>query len=150
MFNRREFGAATGLVIDWVQDCEFRSRRGALRGPHFYWKAAQQYKLVECTAGDVIDVAICVDRASPVYGQHVAIQLRGGSRTQVLVPPGYAHAVLALEDSTVQYKTNVYHSPFAQTALDWDDPELGIAWPIQPMIFSQEKRVKLSEVNYNV
>lgn len=138
VFNQKTFHEQTGLDIAWVQDCRFLSKKGALRGPHFYPIRYGQYKLVECLSGAAFDVAICVDSTSEFYGDYHAVQLLGGSGCQFLVPPGHAHAVLALEDSVVQYKTNVFNLAQEQTALAWDDPDVAIDWPITPYLFSEE------------
>jgi dTDP-4-dehydrorhamnose 3,5-epimerase len=147
-FNRDTFKRDIGLAIDWVQDCRFRSMKGALRGPHFYPVGFNQYKLVECIAGRIFDVAVCVDERSPDYKQCFGITLEEGDNRHFLVPPGYAHGVLALEDSIVEYKTNVGNQASAQGALAWDDPALNIMWPIEPTIFSGEKTKPLAEHVY--
>ena len=145
-FQAQQLELETGAKIEWLQDCRFYSARGALRGPHFYPIALGQYKLVECVRGRVLDVAICIDRKSIHFGRHVKKMLSEGSFRSVLVPPGYAHAVLALEPSVVQYKTNVGNRADVQTALDWSDPALGVKWPIEPSLLSREKTIKLEEV----
>lgn len=150
-FNRETFRAATGLDVDWGQDSLFHSKAGALRGPHFCTSDVGQYKLVSCLKGVLFDAAICVDRDSPVYGSAVRVTLTEGDSQALLIPPGYAHAALALDDCLVSYKTNVGQAPGKQFALKWDDPEINVGWPrIPTLMVEAEPRIYLKEATYRV
>lgn len=138
------------LGIEWVQDSQFFSKAGAFRGFHSYTATQNQYKLVQCLHGSIVDIAVCIDEQSDYYGRSVEIVLTGAMPTLVLVPPGFAHGVLAIKDSLVQYKTNVGNSPGAQIAISWDDPDLKVSWPGQPRFVSKERTITFKEAKFRV
>ncbi len=131
-FNQRNFEAATGLSgIEFVQDNHSRSRRGVLRGLHFQLAPKAQGKLVRVTSGEVFDVAVDIRPNSPHFGQWVAERLSGENHRQLWIPPGFAHGFLVLSDSAdFLYKTTEYYSPEHDRSIRWDDPDIGIAWPL--------------------
>jgi dTDP-4-dehydrorhamnose 3,5-epimerase len=129
-FNRKTFGEATGLALDFVQDNHSRSARGVLRGLHYQLPPHAQGKLVRVTQGAVFDVAVDIRRASPSFGRWVGVELSGSNHRQLWIPPGLAHGFLVLSDSAdFLYKTTAYYEPKAERSLRWDDPAIGIAWP---------------------
>ena len=132
-----EHWAAAGLPTSWVQDNHSRSRGGVLRGIHWQDDSAPMAKLVRCTRGAVLDVAVDLRFGSPTFGRWVSQRLEEGDGRQLLVPQGFGHAFLALESITeVQYKCSGFYAPAAEGALRWDDPELAIEWPVDRPIVS--------------
>jgi dTDP-4-dehydrorhamnose 3,5-epimerase len=129
-FNARDFEAATGLQHSFVQDNHSRSGRGVLRGLHYQIEHAQG-KLVRVTAGEVFDVAVDLRRSSPHFGQWAGVLLSGENHRQLWVPPGFAHGFVVLsETADFLYKTTDYYHPEFERSLLWNDPALGIEWPL--------------------
>jgi dTDP-4-dehydrorhamnose 3,5-epimerase len=131
---RRDVLAAAGIGHDFVQDNHSLSRAaGVIRGLHFQAPPAAQAKLVRVTRGAVLDVAVDLRHGSPSYGRHVAAELSAANWRQMFIPAGCAHGFCTLEpDSEVLYKVDAYYDPAADKGLAWDDPALGIAWPVAP------------------
>ena len=131
VYNRRAL-AATGINIDFVQDNQSLSaEKGTVRGLHFQTPPLAQDKLVRVVRGSVFDVAVDLRRDSPTYGQHVNVTLSAKAWNQVLVPAGFAHGFMTLEsDTEVIYKVSEYYAPEHDKGLLWNDPVLGIQWPI--------------------
>ena len=122
--------AAAGIDATFVQDNHSRSRRGVLRGLHYQIERAQG-KLVRCVIGEVYDVAVDLRRSSPTFGRHVGMILSSTNQRMLWIPPGFAHGFLVLGDSAdFLYKTTDYHAPAAERAVRWNDPEIGIQWPL--------------------
>jgi len=129
-WNRRDFAAATGLDLDFPQDNISRSVRGALRGIH-YQLAPAQGKLVRVLRGRIFDVAVDLRRSSPHFGQWEGITLDAASPRALWIPPGFGHGFLALSaEAEVLYKLSALREPAAERAIAWDDPQLGIDWPL--------------------
>lgn len=129
-FNAREFRAATGLDVNFVQDNHSKSARGVLRGLH-YQVQQPQGKLVRAVAGEVYDVAVDIRPQSPTYGQWVGEILSASNRRQLWIPPGLAHGFLVLSEAAeFLYKTTDYYAPEFERCLAWDDPSLNITWPL--------------------
>lgn len=129
-YNARAFAEATGLKRDFVQDNHSKSGRGVLRGLHYQVEHTQG-KLVRVAAGSVFDVAVDLRRSSPTFGHWVGETLTAGNFRQLWVPEGFAHGFLVLEDDTeFLYKTTDYYAPEHERTIAWDDPELGIDWPL--------------------
>lgn len=128
-YNVRAFAEA-GLPTEWLQDNHSRSVRGVLRGLH-YQLVAPQGKLVRVTRGTVFDVAVDIRRSSPSFGQWVGAELSDENAAMVYVPPGFAHGFLVLSDvADFCYKcTTLWHQP-SDRSLRWDDPAIGITWPL--------------------
>jgi dTDP-4-dehydrorhamnose 3,5-epimerase len=131
---RADLFAAHGLTQPFVQDNHvFSAHRGVLRGLHFQLAPSAQGKLVRCTRGAILDVAVDIRRGSPTFGRHVALELSAANWRQVWVPVGFAHAYVTLEtDCEVVYKVTRYYDPAAERGVAWDDPALGIDWRIAP------------------
>jgi len=132
-WNQRAFDEAVGAHVAFVQDNHSRSARGVLRGLH-YQLARPQGKLVRVVSGRVFDVAVDLRRASPRLGQWVGLELSAENRRQMWVPPGFAHGFLVLsDDADVVYKVSDYHQLGDEHALAWDDPHVGVQWPLQEL-----------------
>lgn len=129
-YNRRRFAAATGLDVDFVQDNHSRSTRGVLRGLHYQLRQPQG-KLVRVTQGAVFDVAVDIRPGSPSFGRWVGVELTADNHRQLWVPPGLAHGFVVLSDSAdFLYKTTDYYAPEHERCIAWDDPAIGIDWPL--------------------
>lgn len=119
-----------GLDLDFVQDNHSKSARGVLRGLHFQ-NPNPQGKLVRVVAGRVWDVAVDIRRGSPTFGKWVGVELSAANKRMFWVPPGFAHGFVSLEDGTeFLYKCTALYDPASEHALLWNDPALGIDWPI--------------------
>lgn len=128
-YNQRQMTGA-GLPALWPQDNFSVSKKNVLRGIH-YQIAQPQGKLVRVTHGAVFDVAVDLRRSSPMFGQHVGVELKGDSGDMLWIPPGFGHAFLALTDQVgFAYKVTDYYSPASERTILWNDADLGIAWPI--------------------
>ena len=137
-WNRRTFAAA-GLDVDFVQDNHSRSSRGVLRGLHYQIHHAQG-KLVRVIAGEVYDVAVDLRRASPTFGRHVAVTLSADNARMLWVPAGFAHGFCVTSDSAdFLYKTTDYWHAEHERTLLWNDPALGVDWPVRdPVIAAKD------------
>jgi dTDP-4-dehydrorhamnose 3,5-epimerase len=130
-FSQRVFDEAVGRHVDFVQDNHSRSTRGVLRGLHFQLPPHAQGKLVRVTQGSVFDVAVDVRRSSPTFGRWVGVELSGTNHRQFWIPAGFAHGFLVTSDSAdFLYKTTDYYAPQAEGAVRWDDPAVGVQWPL--------------------
>jgi dTDP-4-dehydrorhamnose 3,5-epimerase len=122
--------AEAGLDAAFVQDNHSRSRKGVFRGLHYQIEHPQG-KLVRCVVGEVFDVAVDLRRSSPAFGRHVGVVLSAENRRMLWVPPGFAHGFVVLSESAdFLYKTTDYWFPQHERTLLWNDPALGIAWPV--------------------
>lgn len=129
-YNRRAFREATGLDIDFAQDNHSRSRKGVLRGLHYQIQQPQG-KLVRVTSGAVFDVAVDIRRGSPTFGRWVGVELSADNHRQLWVPPGMAHGFVVLSESAdFLYKTTDYYAPQFERSIAWNDPTIGIDWPL--------------------
>lgn len=134
-YNRRAFNAAVGRSVDFVQDNHSRSAQGVLRGLHYQLPPHAQGKLVRVASGSVFDVAVDVRHGSPRFGQWVGAELTAANQRQLWIPPGFAHGFLVLSESAdFLYKTTDYYAPQAERSVRWDDPVLGIRWPVPTTI----------------
>lgn len=128
-WNAARFAEA-GLGLAFVQDNHSRSAAGVLRGLH-YQLTRPQGKLVRVAAGRVFDVAVDLRRSSPTFGQWAGAELSAQNKRMLWVPPGFAHGFLALEDGTdFLYKCTEFYAPEDERCVAWDDPEIGIDWPL--------------------
>lgn len=128
--------AAAGIPGPFVQDNLSRSTRGTLRGLHFQ-EPAGQGKLVQVLRGAVWDVAVDVRRGSPTFGAWVGMELNEDTRQQLWIPAGFAHGFCVLSESAdFFYKCTAFYTPAAERAVRWDDPALGIRWPVQAPLLS--------------
>lgn len=142
--------ADAGLDIAFVQDNHSRSQKGVLRGMHFQ-NPGPQGKLVRVVSGAVYDVAVDLRRSSPTFGKWVGVELSAENKRMFWVPQGFAHGFLTLEDNTdFLYKCDAPYTPQNEHSLAWDDPEVGIEWPldgIEVQLSAKDREGKpLSEV----
>lgn len=132
-YNRQRFAEA-GIDMEFVQDNHSLSAAvGTIRGLHFQSPPFAQAKLVRVVRGRILDVAVDLRRSSRTYGRHVAVELSAENGRQLLVPIGFAHGFCTLEPGTeIQYKVSAYYSAAHDMGLAYDDPALGIDWPVAP------------------
>ncbi|MGM0588532.1 MAG: dTDP-4-dehydrorhamnose 3,5-epimerase [Bacteroidota bacterium] len=125
-----------GIDTEFVQDNCSYSHQGALRGLHYQIEQPQA-KLVMVLKGTVLDVAVDIRRNSPTFGEHVAFELSGENKHFLYIPVGFAHGFAVLEDDTYfQYKCSDYYNPQGERGIRWNDPQLGIDWPLENPILS--------------
>jgi dTDP-4-dehydrorhamnose 3,5-epimerase len=130
-FNAQRFREATGLDVNFVQDNHSTSRKGVVRGLHYQLDPHAQGKLVRVARGAVFDVAVDIRQGSPTFGQWAGVELSAENHKQFWIPRGFAHGFLALEDdSEFLYKTTDFWHGASERAIRWDDPEIGITWPL--------------------
>lgn len=131
-YNRKSLTAAGLADVEFVQDNQSLSAEvGCVRGLHFQTGAAAQAKLVRVIRGAILDVAVDLRRRSPTYGRHVAVRVSAAQWNQIFIPVGFAHGFCTLEPETeVIYKVTAYYSPQHDKGLLWNDPALGIDWPV--------------------
>lgn len=130
-YNARDFREATGLQVEFVQDNHSMSAKGVLRGLHYQIQHPQG-KLLRAVQGSVFDVAVDLRKFSPTFGRWVGALLSADNRRQLWVPPGFAHGFLTLSDTAeVLYKTTDYWYPEHERSLLWNDPSIGIEWPVE-------------------
>ena len=131
-FRQGDFEEHVGPVC-FVQDNESKSSRGVLRGLHYQRGAFSQAKLVRVIKGSVLDVAVDLRRSSPTFGKYVAVELSGENKQQLFIPRGFAHGFLVLSDEAVfTYKCDNLYAPQSEASIRFDDPTIGIQWPISP------------------
>ncbi len=136
-WSRRAFEAA-GLSFDFVQDNHsYSAKKGTLRGIHFQRGEKAQAKLVRCTRGAVLDVAVDLRPGSPTYKKWLSMELSAENKRQMLIPRGFAHGFLTLTDDVeFQYKADNYYCPEADGGIRWNDPELAVDWGVERPILS--------------
>jgi dTDP-4-dehydrorhamnose 3,5-epimerase len=136
-WNERKYRDA-GLTANFVQDNLSFSRRGALRGLHFQ-NPAPQGKLVSVISGEVFDIAVDLRRSSPTFARWQGLTLSGDDKRQFFVPPGFAHGFVVLSETALfHYKCTEFYSPRDEMTLRWDDPALGISWPVSNPVLSEK------------
>jgi len=151
-FRADKLEAFLGYTINFCQDNESKSSRGVLRGLHYQLHPAAQTKLVRVIQGRVLDVAVDIRKNSPTFGKHVAVELCAENKRQLLVPRGFAHGFVVLEDDTVfAYKVDNYYSPENDRGILFSDEALGIDWQVahsELNLSAKDKtQPKLSETN---
>lgn len=130
-FNQRAFDDAVGTHVDFVQDNHSKSSRNVLRGLHYQLPPKAQGKLVRVVQGEVFDVAVDLRKDSPTFGQWVGEILSAENKKQLWIPAGFAHGFLTLSDTAeFLYKTTDYYSPEHERCIRWDDPDIGVEWPL--------------------
>ena len=151
-YNSKDFKAATGLDIEFVQDNQSRSSKGVLRGLHMQRGAAAQAKLVRVLEGSVLDVAVDLRKGSPSFGQHHAIELTADNNKQFFVPAGFAHGFVVLSDyATFFYKVDKFYEPGNEVGIMYNDADLNIDWrlPTSELIFSEKDKTLGSFAQYS-
>ncbi|WP_299159464.1 dTDP-4-dehydrorhamnose 3,5-epimerase [uncultured Tenacibaculum sp.] len=140
-FREDKLDAFLGFDIDFCQDNESKSSYGVLRGLHYQLAPYAQTKLVRVITGSVLDVAVDIRKGSPTFGKHVAVELTGENKKQLLVPRGFAHGFLVLsEEATFAYKVDNFYNPECDRGIAFDDDFLNIDWgiPIEVMKLSEK------------
>ncbi len=140
-FNARDFAQCTGLDMQFVQDNHSKSAKGVLRGLHYQIQHPQG-KLVRVTQGAVFDVAVDLRRSSPNFGKWEGVLLSENNKRQLWVPPGFAHGFLVTSDSAeFLYKTTDYWHPEFERSLLWNDPTVGVQWPVDtvPLLAAKDR-----------
>ena len=142
-WKQKEFNEHVGRV-EFIQDNESKSSYGVLRGLHYQKGEASQAKLVRVIKGRVVDVAVDIRRGSPTFGKHVMVELSEDNKRQFFIPRGFAHGFLVLSDEAIfTYKVDNPYAPQQDAGIRWNDPDLGIEWPIDPKeVITSEKDLK--------
>ena len=147
-FNARSFAEQTGVKTNFVQDNHSKSAKGVLRGLHYQIQQPQG-KLVRVVAGEVFDVAVDIRKQSPTFGRWVGVILSAENKRQMWVPEGFAHGFLVTSESAeFLYKTTDYYAPEHERSILWNDPAIGIEWPIEsePTLSNKDNVAKLLSV----
>jgi dTDP-4-dehydrorhamnose 3,5-epimerase len=150
-YNQRDFKAATGLNIEFVQDNQSRSTKGVLRGLHMQRGAAAQAKLVRVLEGAVLDIAVDLRKGSTSFGQHFAIELTADNHKQFFVPAGFAHGFVVLsETATFFYKVDKFYEPGNEVGIMYNDKDLNIDWRLSDaeIILSEKDKTLGSFAEY--
>ena len=159
LLKPRVFGDARGYFVEtwkqadfdehvapvtFIQDNESKSSRGVLRGLHYQKGEWCQAKLVRVIKGRVLDVAVDIRKDSPTFGRHVMVELNDENKFQLFIPRGFAHGFLVLSDEAIfTYKVDNVYAPQAEAGIRWNDPALGINWPIDPAeVLTSEKDLR--------
>lgn len=141
-FNQKFFENAVGRQVTFVQDNHSKSSQGVLRGLHYQLPPMAQGKLVRVVQGEVFDVAVDIRKSSPTFGQWVGVHLSAENKRQLWVPEGFAHGFVTLSATAeFLYKTTNYYSPADERSILWNDPALGITWPIMDVITSAKDQI---------
>jgi dTDP-4-dehydrorhamnose 3,5-epimerase len=140
-YHKERF-AEQGVPGEFVQDNHSRSRRNVLRGIHLQDRSAPMGKLVRCTRGSILDVAVDLRAGSPTFGNWVSVELNEENFRELMVPVGFGHAFVTLSEwADVQYKCTGYYTPAAERTVLWSDPEVGVEWPVpDPIVSSRDGR----------
>jgi dTDP-4-dehydrorhamnose 3,5-epimerase len=139
-FNEREFTAAVGRKIEFVQDNHSLSQRGVIRGLHYQLPPYDQGKLVRVISGAVFDVAVDIRKSSPTFGRWTGMILSASNKLQLWIPPGFAHGFMATtENAEFLYKTTNFYMPATEKCIIWNDNSIGISWPIVDKISISQK-----------
>ena len=143
VWKKEEFEKNIGK-IEFIQDNESKSSYGVLRGLHYQKGDCSQAKLVRVIKGKVLDVAVDIRKSSPTFGKHVMVELSDENKRQFFIPRGFAHGFLVLSDEAIfTYKVDNVYAPQADAGIRWNDPEIGIEWPIDPKdVLTSEKDMK--------
>jgi len=142
-WKQAEFDEHVGRTV-FIQDNESKSSYGVLRGLHYQKGDASQAKLVRVIKGKVLDVAVDIRRSSPTFGRHVMVELSEDNKRQFFIPRGFAHGFLVLSHEAIfTYKVDNPYAPQSDAGIRWNDPALGIEWPIDPaVVLTSEKDLK--------
>ena len=147
-YHRQKF-AALGITAEFVQDNHSRSAARVLRGLHYQDMTAPMGKLVRCTLGKILDVAVDVRAGSPTFAKWVGVDLTAANVRQLWVPPGFAHGFVVLSEvAEVQYKCTNFYTPSAERVLAWNDPEVSVEWRVADPILSKRDQNGMSLKQY--
>ena len=151
-FRQDKLEEFLGYQINFCQDNESKSSKGVLRGLHYQLPPYAQTKLVRVISGRVLDVAVDIRKNSPTFGKYVAVELSGENKKQLLIPRGFAHGFVVLEDDTIfAYKVDNYYSPECDRGIAFDDKNLNIDWILNHnelnLSAKDIKQPKLNETN---
>lgn len=129
-----------GISIDFVQDNQsFSAQKGTLRGLHFQKNPKCQTKLLRCTRGRILDVAVDIRRGSPTFSKWVGVELSAENKKQLFIPKGFAHGFVTLTDDVeVQYKVDEYYAPECDRSIRFDDPAIGVDWGVESPVLSKK------------
>lgn len=145
-FNQQIFEKAVGSKVEFVQDNHSKSSKGVLRGLHYQLPPFAQAKLVRCVVGEVYDVAVDIRRDSVTFGKWVGVNLSAENKRQLWIPEGFAHGFMVLSDEAeFLYKTTNYYAPNSDRGLAWNDPDIGINWPLsdKPILSDKDSKQPL-------
>ena len=132
-FRQSDFDDHIGRPVEFIQDNESKSAFGVLRGLHYQKGEFSQAKLVRVISGKVVDVAVDIRKSSPTFGKYVMVELSGENKRQFFIPRGFAHGFLVLSPEAIfTYKVDNIYAPQSEASIRWDDPTIGIDWPIDP------------------
>src|SRR5579872_6758983 len=147
-FNQRLFNEATGTSLAFVQDNHSRSVKHVLRGLHYQTAPMAQGKLVRVIEGAILDVVVDIRQSSPTFGHHLTVELSAENKKQLWIPVGFAHGFLTLSDTAeMLYKTTEFYSKPNDRSILWNDPQLGIEWPLTGEVLLSEKDIMASPFN---
>lgn len=147
-WHKRDFAEA-GLPYEFVQDSHSRSRYKVLRGLHYQDTRAPMGKLIRCTSGRILDVAVDLRVSSSTFGKWFGVELTADNKTEVFVPAGFAHGFATLSDvCEVQYKQTEFYRPEYEGGIAWNDPQLAIDWPFHDPILSKRDQTQMSLAQY--
>ena len=150
-YNERAFADKAGITAHFVQDNHSRSSKGVLRGMHYQIQQSQG-KLVRAVVGTIFDVAVDIRRSSPTFGTWVGCELSAENKRMFWVPPGFAHGFLVISEvAEVLYKATEFYAPQHDRSLLWNDPDVGIVWPLDadPILSAKDQaaqRLQTAEV----
>ena len=132
--------AEAGINVNFVQDNQsFSATKGTLRGLHYQLNPMCQAKLMRCSRGEMLDVAVDIRKGSPQYGKWVAVKLTAENKKQLFIPRGFAHGFITLTDNVeVQYKADNYYAPECDGNIRWNDPDIGVDWTMEPTVLSEK------------
>ncbi|ECI7826834.1 dTDP-4-dehydrorhamnose 3,5-epimerase [Salmonella enterica subsp. enterica] len=142
-FNQKVFEEAVGRKIEFVQDNHSKSTKGVLRGLHYQVEPYAQGKLVRCIAGEVFDVAVDIRKDSETFGKWVGVNISSENKRQLWIPEGFAHGFLVLsEEAEFVYKTSNFYNPESDRGVAWNDPDIGINWPLinNPLLSNKDSK----------
>jgi len=147
-WHKKDFSEA-GIPYDFVQDSHSRSSHRVIRGLHYQDMRAPIAKLVRCTGGRILDVAVDLRTASPTFGKWFSVELSAENKTQLFVPVGFAHGFATLSEvCEVQYKQTEFYRPDTEGGLAWNDPDLSIEWPFKDPILSKRDQNNITLKTY--
>ena len=147
-WKQEEFDSHIGKHVSFIQDNESKSSYGVLRGLHYQKGEYSQAKLVRVIKGKVVDVAVDIRKSSPTFGKYVAVELSEDNKRQLFIPRGFAHGFVVLsEEAIFTYKVDNVYAPTHEASIRWDDPSIGIQWPIDAKdVQTSEKDLKAANL----